>query len=164
MITRLSKLATLTFYGLFIGLAGTDNIIDYGSNFAFIQHVMAMDTVFETTTLRWRAIESEALHHVAFALIITTELVAAALCLGGAAVLLPKLRDPSGFQSAKRVGLAGLTAALALFFFGFYVLGGEWFVSWQSPQWSSSDVGLENTLLVVACLIYVNRREHETDP
>ena len=47
--------------GLFSLLVGVDNIIDYGTNYAFVQHVMSMDTVFPNSTLTWRAITSPAL-------------------------------------------------------------------------------------------------------
>ena len=45
--------------GFFSLLVGVDNIIDYGTNYAFVEHVMAMDTLFPDTTLTWRAITSD---------------------------------------------------------------------------------------------------------
>ena len=40
----------------FAGLVAIDNVIDYGTNFSFVEHVLSMDTTFTTNTLRWRAI------------------------------------------------------------------------------------------------------------
>jgi predicted small integral membrane protein len=67
--------------GALTGLACLNNLMDYNSNFALVQHVLSMDTTFPEGTLRWRATTSPALHHAAYWLIITTEGVAGALCL-----------------------------------------------------------------------------------
>ncbi len=39
MVTRISKAALTSSLALFALLVGVDNIIDYGTNFAFVQHV-----------------------------------------------------------------------------------------------------------------------------
>ena len=163
MLTRFSKAAALGIYGLMVLLAGLDNIFDYDSNFTYVQHVLSMDTVFENTTLKWRAIDSPTAHRAAFALIIATELVIAALCLAGATQLLRRLRVAASFNKAKRLGMTGLILSLALWFFGFYVVGGEWFVSWQSESWSSTAVGLRLTVLVLLILFLLSSTDSETD-
>ena len=140
---------------------GVDNIIDYGSNLPFVQHVMTMDTVFERTTLTWRAIHSEALHHAAFAAIIAAELLSGALCLAGAARLLARVRDPEAFHRAKGLGVLGLTLALALWFLGFLVVGGEWFASWESHTWSATPVGQRLTVLVLVLLLFLTQERVE---
>jgi predicted small integral membrane protein len=45
----------------------------------------------------------------------------------------------------------GLTAGFALWFFGFMVVGGEWFCMWQSPDWN----GQESAFRFVACILLV---------
>ena len=50
MIVRLSKALLVALVGSFALLVGVDNIIDYGANLAFVQHVMSMDTVFRITS------------------------------------------------------------------------------------------------------------------
>jgi len=74
--------------GVLAGLACLNNLTDYNSNFALVQHVMSMDTTFAESTVRWRAITNPALHHAAYWLIIAAEGLAAALCLAGAAKML----------------------------------------------------------------------------
>jgi len=163
MLTRLAKLSALGCYGLMVLLTGVDNVIDYHSNFRFVQHVLSMDTVFESTTLRWRAIQSASLQHGAFALIIVTELIVAGLCVTCTLVLLKHLRHADSFQRAKRIGITGLTLSLALWFLGFYVIGGEWFASWQSDAWSSTEPGLRLTMLTLVILLFLTRADVELD-
>ena len=55
MIVRLSKIALVLAVGLFGLLVGGDNVIDYATNYAFVTHVMDMDTVFPDSALTWRA-------------------------------------------------------------------------------------------------------------
>src|SRR5688572_30174114 len=54
------------------------------SNYAFVAHVMSMDTTFPGNTLMYRAITSPAAFQLAFALIIAAEIVAGLLFLAGA--------------------------------------------------------------------------------
>src|SRR6187401_1862253 len=84
MIVRAAKVLLVLLIGLFSLLVGADNIVDYGTNYAFVQHVMSMDTVFPNSTLTWRAITSPALHHASYAAIIAAELLTGILCVIGA--------------------------------------------------------------------------------
>ena len=83
MIVRLSKVGLTLSLAVFALLVGIDNIIDYGTNFAFVQHVLSMDTTFPNNKLMWRAITSDWVHHAAYWLIIASELAVGVLCLGG---------------------------------------------------------------------------------
>ena len=53
-----------------ISLVAFGNITDYETNFAFVQHVLAMDTIFPNATIHYRAVTSPGLHHTAYAIII----------------------------------------------------------------------------------------------
>jgi predicted small integral membrane protein len=46
--------------GLFGLLVAVDNVIDYGTNYAFVQHVFSMDTTFPGNALMGRAITDPA--------------------------------------------------------------------------------------------------------
>ena len=85
--------------GLLVSLVAFGNLTDYDTNFAFVQHVLLMDTVFPSSTIRYRAITNLALHHAAYALIIATEILTAP-CWMGALQLLRHLGDTGqGFES-----------------------------------------------------------------
>ena len=73
MIARLSKALMCLCLALFAGLVAADNLADYGSNYAFVQHVLSMDTVFPGNRLSWRAIDNPVLWQVAYGAIIAAE-------------------------------------------------------------------------------------------
>ena len=64
MVTVLAVYALIVAY---------DNIVDYGSNYEFVRHVLTMDTTFDASTLKYRAISNETMWRVAYALIIGVE-------------------------------------------------------------------------------------------
>src|SRR2546428_7330961 len=81
---RAIQLMGVSAIGVLTGLACLNNLTDYNSNFALVQHVLSMDTTFAESTVRWRAITNAALHHAAYWLIIAAEGLAGVLCLAGA--------------------------------------------------------------------------------
>lgn len=116
---------------LYITLVAFSNITDFGTNQAFVQHVLAMDTTFKDEDLMWRAIESRALQNTAYVAIIVWETVAALVLIWG--TYLWVRRDHHG---ARRVSTLGLLMLMLLFGAGFIGIGGEWFVMWQSGDWN----------------------------
>ncbi|HXW25908.1 MAG TPA: DUF2165 domain-containing protein [Xanthobacteraceae bacterium] len=152
--------------GLLTAMACINNLTDYGSNFAFVQHVLSMDTTFPDNSLRWRAIEAPALHHLAYWLIIAAEGLAAALCLVGAVNLLRHRNDGAeDFHRSKTIALWGLTVALALYLIGFMVVGAEWFVMWQSPKWDGRQAAFRIlTAIGLVTLILLHRDDRTKAP
>lgn len=137
MSARVSRILLLASVALFFTLVALGNVTDYSSNFAFVQHVLAMDTTFHSPALMWRAIEAPAAHHAAYALIIAWQVLTAALCWWGAWRLWRVRTFEAGiFEGEKRTGIAGLTAGFLLYAAGFIGIGGEWFAMWQSPTWN----------------------------
>jgi predicted small integral membrane protein len=162
MLTRYCKIVLVTLIGLFSLLVGADNIIDYGTNYAFVQHVMSMDTVFPNSTLTWRAITSPALHQVAYALIIAAELLTGALCLFGAwRVWEARAGTALEFNAAKGIAVAGLTAGFALWFFGFMTVGGEWFQMWQSATWNGQEAAFRFIGCIGLVLLFLAQKDEE---
>jgi len=160
MIARMSKALLVALIGIILVLVGGDNIIDYEVNFTFVAHVMAMDTVFPHTTLTWRAINSPALHHAAYALIILLELASGALCIAGA-VRMWKARGQSavGFNAAKDLAVAGLVSAFGLFLLVFLTIGGEWFQMWQSQTWNAQASSFRFLASIGLVLIFLNQED-----
>src|SRR5690606_15213368 len=130
---RLSKAAMVAAIAFLASLVAFGNITDYWTNFAFVQHVLSMDTVFPETTIRYRAITSPVLHHAAYVLIIAAEAATAVLCWIGAYRLLRAVKAPAAvFNSSKSIAIAGLTLGFLLWQVGFMSIGGEWFGMWMS--------------------------------
>src|ERR1700752_1116554 len=84
ILIRAPKSAMVAAIALFATIVAFGNMTDYGTNLAFVQHVLSMDTIFERSTISYRALPSPALQPFAYALIIATEALTAALCWIGA--------------------------------------------------------------------------------
>lgn len=162
MIVRVSKALLVGLIGVFSLLVGVDNIVDYGANYEFVEHVMAMDTVFPDSTLTWRAITNDTLNHLAYALIIAVEILTGLLCVVGALRLWQVRADSAArFNAAKGVAVAGLVCGIALWFFGFLTIGGEWFQMWQSKTWNGQEAAFRFVACIGLVLIFLNQRDDE---
>jgi predicted small integral membrane protein len=123
---------------------------------------MSMDTIFPSSTLTWRAITSPVLYHLLYALIIAGELLAGVLCVIGARRLwLAREATAITFNAAKDVAVAGLVIGFALWFFGFMVVGGEWFQMWQSPTWNGQQAAFRFITSIGIVLIFLNQKDEE---
>lgn len=158
MTTRYAKIAMTLALAAFAFLAMLNNLTDYGSNFAFVRHVLSMDTLFADNSELHRAIHTPWLWHAAYALIIAAEALTAAL-LGWGALMLWRAQHShgSGFNRAKKYALAGLTVGFMLWFFGFMVIGAEWFMMWQSPTWNGQNAAFRFYMAILGVLIFLNQ-------
>lgn len=162
LAVRVAKVATVVAVALFATLVALGNITDYGTNLVFVQHVLAMDSIFPDSHIRYRAITSPALQQAAYALIIAAEAVVALLCWVGAAALARGLRaDAKTFNRVKSGAIAGLTLGFLLWQAGFMTVGGEWFGMWQSQQWNGVPSAFRFVMVIAAVLIFVALRDDE---
>jgi predicted small integral membrane protein len=140
LITRLAQCFLVLLIGTFAASVTWNNLVDPNSNLTFVQHLMSMDTTFEHSTLRSRAVTSPAMQRVFFYLIVLVEGVAALLCVAGSLWLFQHLTTPvEVFHAAKWLAMLGLITGFALWFGGFMIIGGQWFASWQSKQWNGRE-------------------------
>jgi predicted small integral membrane protein len=166
MITiRAAKIALVAAIALFATLVSFGNLTDYWTNFAFVRHVLSMDTIFPNSEIGYRAITSPVLHHLAYALIIAAETVTAVLCWIGAIALLRALRaGAAAFRRAKTFAVLGLTLGFLLWQAGFMTIGGEWFGMWQSQQWNGVPSAFRFVMVILGVLIFVVLRDDEITP
>lgn len=165
LVIRYSKILLLAAIALFASLVAFGNITDYGSNFAFVQHVLLMDTIFPDATIKYRAIESPFLHHAAYASIIALETLTAILCWIGAWRLLSRVKAPArDFNQAKCLAIAGLTLGFLVWQVGFMSVGGEWFGMWMSKQWNGVPDAFRFFITIGIVLLYVVQRDSELEP
>ncbi len=99
-LIRLCKASLAAAMALLLGLVAFNNITDYGDNWTFVQHVMAMDTVFPDSTQRWRAIHSVPVQQLFYLAIIATEALSGGLLMLGAVALFRQARSESSFDRA----------------------------------------------------------------
>ncbi|MGA6934565.1 MAG: DUF2165 domain-containing protein, partial [Pseudolabrys sp.] len=73
VLIRLAKVAMIGSLAAYAFIVAYDNVVDYGSNYEFVRHVLSMDTTFPGNALSHRAITNESVSRVAYALIIAME-------------------------------------------------------------------------------------------
>jgi predicted small integral membrane protein len=161
-VIRISKIVLVASIALYASLVALGNITDYGSNFAFVQHVLLMDTIFPDSTLTYRAIANPAMHHAAYVLIIAVEVVTAIACWAGAARMFAGrgalARD---FNRTKKWAVIGLTMGFVLWQAGFMTIGGEWFGMWMSSTWNGRESAFRALMTILGVLIYVTMPDGE---
>jgi predicted small integral membrane protein len=158
---RLSKVMLVASAAVFATLVVFNNLTDYGSNFAYVHHVLSMDTTFPDNAGKWRAIDSAMATHLAYGFIIVVEAVIAVLGWMATARLWQRRRDQAGFAGAKVPAIAALTLGVVLWFTGFIAGGGEWFLSWQSPTWNGLNESARFSMIYLLILIYVVQPERD---
>ena len=158
---RISKILFVFSAALFAALAGMDNILDYQINFASVRHVLMMDTVFPGNNSTWRAVESPWLHHLAYWLIILTELVIAMLGFWGAYELWQVRHDTAAFNRHKTKSVWALTLGVLLWFTGFIVIAGEWFLMWQSTEWNAQQAAFRISASFLLILIFLVQQDQD---
>jgi predicted small integral membrane protein len=161
---RVAKIAAAASIAAFLTLVTFGNLTDYGTNFAFVQHVMAMDTILPTSTITYRAITDPTFHHAAYALIIAVEAIVSVLCWFGVLRLLRRLREAAAqFNRAKDIVVAGLTLSFLLYEVGFVTVAGEWFGMWMSQQWNGVPSAFRILITIIAVLIFVAMPDGELE-
>lgn len=159
---RYAKTVTVASFALWASLVALGNLLDYPTNFEFVRHVLSMDTTFAQNRLMGRALLHPALHHVAYGIIIATELTVAILCWWGAIRMFRARRDSKAFPKATEIAAAGYLLAIILWFVGFMTIGGEWFAMWQSPTWNGLDPAFRTVTIATLFLLLLYVREAES--
>ena len=164
MIVRLAKTLLTAGIALYLALVVFNNLTDYGSNHAFVQHVLAMDTTFPGNAGMWRAMRAPWVVHAFYVSIILWEAVACVVIAAGAKQMWDARTAPAAtFARAKRLAIAGLALNMLQWIVAFMAVGGEWFLMWQSRTWNGNDVAGRMFLVVGVTLLFVNAPDEATD-
>src|SRR5262245_3385698 len=162
VLIRLAKVAMIGSLAAYAFIVAYDNVVDYGSNYQFVRHVLSMDTTFPGNTLMHRAITNESIWRAAYALIIVMEGLTAMLLGLGAVMLLRRLNTPAEvFNRSKVWAVAGLTIGFALWFFGFMVIAGVDFAKGQSKQCHGKVTATRMTAVSWMVMIFVSQQDGE---
>ena len=155
---RLIKILFTCAVGLFISLACLNNVVDYGSNFAFVSMVAKMEDTFSIQRNGWRSIHSGFIHHFLFVVIILWEGVVAICLFIGAANMVSKFRSTAAdFKAAKSFAAYGFSLGVLLWFTVFIAIGGEWFLMWQSKTWNAQNTAFLLTACFLLFLLHHNQ-------
>jgi len=159
---RLTKIVMVASLALFTFMVTYDNVTDYDSNFAFVQHVLSMDTTFSANTLTWRSIHTPAIWHAAYALIILGEALTCIAYTIAAACLLKTLRSAAiQFNRAKRFVYIATALGFLVWFTGFMVIAGEWFAMWQSSTWNGQPAAFRFYTALLGVAIFVGLEDRD---
>lgn len=163
-LIRLVKTAMVASTALFALLVAYNNLADYGSNYEFVRHTLSMDTTFPGNALKVRAITSPAVWTLGYWAIIAVE-AATGLALAYAAFRLFRARRAPAavFAAAKPYVVLGVGLGFLLWFTGFMVVGGEWFVMRQSKTWNGQDAAFRFYMTLMAVGIFVCLKDGDLD-
>ena len=162
---RLSKVMLTGAIAALCLLIGYNNIVDYGSNMMFVQHVLSMDTTFPDNAVRTsRAVSDPRLQSNAYMIIILAELAIGLACLAGTMKMMFALNAPTAtFNKAKNIAVLGLSAGVAFLLMAFLVVGGEWFQMWQSQMWNGQEAAFRLVASIGLILIFVSLKDTNED-
>jgi predicted small integral membrane protein len=153
-VVRIFQSLFVLYIGLFAASVTLNNLMDYGTNYNFVRHVMSMDTIFPDCRLKWRAIRSSAAHHAVYVVIIAIEALTAGLCIWGAWELwTARGAALEAFQAAKATAFLGLGIGFTLWFAIFMIGAGQWWASWQSKEFSGQDAAFRFYMPIAAVFL-----------
>lgn len=172
MILRLCKISFVAAAALFLLIVVLNNaVFDYASNYAFVQHVLSMDTLFSGEGQAWRALRDPTpddgswwFYHGFYWTIIVWEALAAGLLVAGALKLCRARHAPAAaFQEAKSLAALGLVVSMLQWFVAFITVGGEWFLMWQSSTWNGQDAAFRMFACLGLILIVLLQPDEQLD-
>lgn len=149
---RMVQTGIVLLFAVYFTFVAFENIINPSSNLVFLEHVLSMDTTFGTSM--WKATDNPAAFHTVYSMIIAVELAAAAFCWVGAANMIRRFNE--GFADSKQFGILGLGCGMILFLL-FVVIGGEWFMMWQSSEWSAQTTAYHMIIILGVMLLLLRK-------
>ena len=159
---RVAKIVSVAAIALYMALVVFNNVTDYWTNFAYVADVLDVEQISPRSNIRWRAITSPVLYHVAFGLIILTEFFVATLTAAGALAMTRALRaSAQKFARAKGLAVLGLALGFLLYEGGFVAVAGEWFGMWQSASHAAGPSAFQILLTMMGVLIFVALKDEE---
>ena len=157
---RLVKTAMVASAALFALLVAYNNLADYNSNYEFVRHTLSMDTTFPDNALKGRAITSPDLWALAYWSIILAEAATGLVLAIGAFRLMLAWRAPAAvFAAAKPYVVIGVGLGFLVWFTGFMIVGGEWFLMWQSRIWNGQEAAFRLFAFMGLTLLFLNQAD-----
>lgn len=144
-----------------MGLVAFGNLTDFGTNAEFVQHVFAMDTTFNSPDTMWRSITHPVLGTTAYILVIGWEVLISVVLIAALVAWVRPHADARAVERARQLASFGWLLEVLLFGGGFIVIGGEWFMMWQSDKWNGLQPALQNLIIASIGLLLVHMPDKE---
>lgn len=132
-----------------------DNISNPASNWVFVRGVMSLDGVPADSGFGWRAIDATPIQVAGYVGIILGETVSAVLLAVGGIGGLRRTSSHDRWLRTQRWSLLGCAAGLLVFFFGFIVVGGNWWVMYLNDKWNGLGPAFQDSVLTALAMLGV---------
>jgi len=138
-------------------VVGFDNITNptnpNASNWPFIQGVLSGDGVPADSGFEWRFIDATWFHAISYIAVMALETLTGLLLLAaGVKGLRASERSPRWAQAQKLTFVGGFLG-LSVFFFGFMVVGGNWFIMYLNSKWNGLMPAFQNSVMTMTMLL-----------
>lgn len=161
-VWRMARVATSIFVlmvSLYYLVVGFDNITNptnpNASNWPFVEGVLSGDGVPADSGFQWRFIDATWFDAIAYIGLMTAETVTGILLLIAAVKGLRGAADAERWGLAQKWTYAGGTLGLAVFFLGFIVIGGNWFIMYLNSKWNGMEPAFQNSVMTTLMLVLV---------
>ncbi len=155
VVTSLFVLMVATYYLVVAFDNFTNPTNPNASNWPFVQGVLTGDGVPADSGFEWRFIDATWFHAIAYIGIIAMEtLTGIMLLVAGISGILRSGSYPLWGRTQRWTYLGGILG-LAVFFFGFIVVGGNWFIMYLNSTWNGMTPAFQNTVATLGMLILV---------
>ena len=155
---RLSKAVIAASVSIFYLVVGYNNIVDFNTNFYFLQHVLSMDAMqpwFDSDFILHRSIHSHKMHIIFYWGIIIGELCAGVLGFLGAMMMLKNMHfNAQHFVEGQFFFLLSTIIAMLIWYFSFSVIGAEWFMMWAN-QWNAQMKAYTFSSFILLVMMYI---------
>ena len=159
-LLRIAKVVSVAAIGLLSFFIVVNNTTDYFTNYAFVEHVMKMDSIIPSSLVHYRSLHSSFIYHAGYCFIILMEAIMAFCCLKGSWRMFKNIKsDAAGFHRSKNWAVAGIIVGIVIWFLGFEVIGGEWFAMWQSASWNGLAAAERLVSFLVLTLILLHLKD-----
>ena len=125
------------------------------SNWPFVQGVLSGDGVPADSGFEWRFIDATWFQAASYIGIMAMEAITGTLLLIAGVLGLRAARSTSGWAAAQRWTYVGGLAGLTVFFFGFIVVGGNWFIMYLNSKWNGLEPAFQNSVATLLMLVLV---------
>ncbi len=133
----------------------TNPINPNASNWPFVQGVLSGDGVPADSGFEWRFIDATWFQALSYIGIITMESLAGITLLIAGVLGLRATGSPRQWDHAQRWTYLGGVIGLSVFFLGFMVVGGNWFIMYLNSTWNGMEPAFQNTVTTLGMLVLV---------
>lgn len=143
--------------GAYYLVVGFDNITNptnpNASNWPFVQGVLSGDGVPADSGFEWRFIDATWFQAISYIMIMTLETITGIVLLVAGFKGIRRSRTAASWSQAQKWTFIGGFLGLGVFFFGFMVVGGNWFIMYLNSKWNGLEPAFQNSVMTISMLI-----------